>query len=241
MLTEIFLVFTMFDCLVYRRRSHQLYGKHHHHANRLLSGDFNRVNHLQISNPSAMDDCSIFFRNVEQLTIPYEYQLRHSPSFSITLDRIIPLKQLRKINIYCRFLSFATLTNLLYLIPNCIQLTVTSVLTGDTSLLSTLNQKNKTTNLTVKSHCTFEQVKFLTKLCSQVQHLSIVICGEELRSIIQYLLSKCNRYTSHLTSLHIQSTNDIYIEKLEDLLGSLRQSKDFFIEDLSCTCCYIWW
>ena len=217
-----------------------LYGKHHQ-QNRLLSSDFHLVDHLQINDLSATQDCNIFFENVEQLTLQQTCHIRDNLEFFIALDRIIPLDRLRKLNLHCQVLSLESLVHFLSLTPNCTQLTLTGQLTNNPSRLSMDIRMNKTTNLTVNPTCTLEQVKFLTKLCSQVQHLSIGIREEELRSIMRYLLSKCNKYTRHLTSLHIQSTGDIYIEKLENEFKSLGRTNKFAIEDISYKRCHIWW
>ena len=150
------------------------------------------------------------------------------------------MRQIRKLNLHCSPLPLDKLVHLLTATPNCSHLKLTGHLTDEISLPSVKGNVNQITRLKVTSVCTIEHVKFLTKICSQIQHLSISIHEEQLRMIMKYLLSPCNQYTQQLSSLRIQSTGDIYTEKLQDVLTTSRRSKDFSIEDLGYKVSHIW-
>jgi hypothetical protein len=223
-----------------------LYGKQH--IDRSLPNDYHLVHHVQISNRSAITDCSIFFPNAHELTISDD-QYTSSDALTTALDRIIPFEQLNKIIINCNTFQFDTLVQILYFTPNCYQLILKSLSLDEVKLSSiehdprfrSISTINKTSDLVIESICNFKQIKLLTKLCPQMQHLTIKVIQKEFGSIIKYLLSKSNKYTRHLTSLHIESTEDIYIEKLMNLLEPLKRSNEFAVEDIGYRFSYIWW
>ena len=190
------------------------------------------MNRVEIYNSSAIHNCSIFFANAEQLALSL-----NDHRLILALDRIIPLKKLRKINLHCHPFHLDILIDLFNAASNCSQLTLSGRLTNQIPLSSVTNN---TTSLIVKTVCTFEQVKFFTRLCSQLRHLSVLVCTKELKIILEYLLSECSTYTPHLTSLDLQSTADIYLEKLGDLLEKIRPSRDVSIENAGYTACHIW-
>lgn len=223
----------------FRRRSHVLYGEYHH-PHRLSSSDLNSIDHLEIMNASPVNDCPVSFGNIQQLTLSSNYQIKNTPSFIFVLDRIIPLKQLRKIHLHCSSLPLNRLIQLISATPHCSHLELTGQLTGELSLSSVKNHLSQITNLQVTSVCTIDHLKILTKICSQIQHLSIYIREEQLRIIMEYLLSSCHRYTQQLTSLYLRSTGDIYIEKLQHMLTISERSKDFLIEDIGYKISHIW-
>jgi len=165
------------------------------------------------------------------------------------LNRIVPLEGLHKIMIDSNHLNFSTLVEILSSTPNCYQLILNSLSSDETHPLSILLNStsrsipnaNKITDITIKSKCNLKQIKLLVSLCSHLQHLTISVFHKELPLIIKYLLSKSNKYTRHLASLYIQSTEDIYIEKLINLLQPLKQSDEFAVQEISYRRCHIWW
>jgi hypothetical protein len=195
-----------------------------------------------------MTDHSICFPNAHELTISDD-QYTSSDVLTNALDRVLPFEQLNKIIINCNTFHFDTLVQILYFTPNCYQLILRSLSLDEAKLaliehdprFRSISKINKTTDLVIKSICSLKQLKLLTKLCPQVQHLTIEVIQKEFVSIIKYLFAKSNKYTRHLTSLHIQSTKDIYIEKLMNLLLPLKKPNEFSVEDIGYKLCYIWW
>jgi hypothetical protein len=67
------------------------------------------------------------------------------------------------------------------------------------------------------------------------------VLHKELAPTIKYLLSNFNKCTRHLATLYIQSTEDIYVEKLMNLLEPLKQSDEFAVQEISYRRFHIWW
>ena len=219
-----------------------------HQLNRHAFTDYHSVHHVRIPNQSAVASCPIFFPNAHELTIADNNHIS-GDSLTIALNRIIPLEHLHKITIKCTGFPLHTLLEILYLTSNCYKLTLESLLVKKADLQTIQHDQrfqlasnvNKTADLVVKSIYTLEQIKILTVLCPKLHHLKIKVAHEEFASIIKYLLSKSNKYTRHLASLHIQSTADIYIEKLTNLLQPLKRSNEFTVQEINYKTCYIWW
>ncbi|CAF3838607.1 unnamed protein product [Rotaria sp. Silwood1] len=195
------------------------------------TNDFPLVRHVHIQNQSAIDNCSIYFSNADELTISDD---EYIPCDSITtiLNRIVLLEKLQKIIINCKHFSFDTVVKILCSTPNCSKLILHSLLLNeidgvslkDNSLFQVISNKNKMKDLTVKSMCTFEEVKLFVKLCPRVQHLSIKVSQDDFISTIKCLLSKHNNDIRDLLTLRIQTTGNIWFARILMLFKSLRLS-----------------
>ncbi|CAF1276403.1 unnamed protein product [Adineta steineri] len=160
---------------------------------------------------------------------------------------MIPLSQLTKVTINSDSVCFSNIIKILYLIPNCKKLILTSLSSEgrDFSLLQCtknfryLSHKNTITNITIKS-CKFKEVELLVSLCPRLQHLTINVLQEEFQSFIKYLLSN-NGNTRYLHSLFIRSTGDIWIEKVMNIITEMKQQNDVSIKLDGYFGCYLWW
>ncbi len=210
--------------------------------------NFHLVRCIHIRNLPVMDNSSIYFPNANELTISSSAYMPHD-SISTILGRILPLKQLNQIIIDCNYLNFVVVVEILRFIPNCYKLKLNSIELNEEDLVSLRNDAtfrltsniHQIRDITIKSTCNMVKVKLLVKLCPRLQHLTINVLQEDFISTIKFLLSKSNNNTHQLLSLHIQSTGDIWIEKLTNLVRSLIRSDEFSVEVVGYHNCYIWW
>jgi hypothetical protein len=228
-----------------RRRDYVLCGKHNETCH--VTSSYHLVRHVHIQSRSAIRDCSIFVPNTNELTISFDYYRSRCSRTSI-LGQVVPLEGIHKIIINSNRFHFAALVQILSSTPNCSQLILNSLLLGNVDPWSirrnatfrSVSNTNKTTDITVKSISSWQQVSLLVQLCPQVQHLILKVFAEAFASIIQCLFSKSNKNTHHLMSLHIQSTEDIYVEKLMNLLEPLKRSNEFAVQEIDYKDCHIW-
>ncbi|CAF1174255.1 unnamed protein product [Rotaria sordida] len=200
------------------------------HSNHVTS-DFYLVHHVHIQNQSAMDNCSICFSNADELTISIEEYMPCNSTIAI-LNRIVSLEKLNKIIINGEHFPFDIVVKILCFTPNYSKLILHSLLLNEIDRTSLKNDstfrmtsnKNKITNLTVKSMCTLEEVKLFVELCPRLQHLSMKILQEDFISTIKFLLSKHNNDTRDLLTLRIQNTGNIWFARVLILLKSLELS-----------------
>lgn len=182
------------------------------------------------------------------MTISFDDRRRQ---YSITsdFDQFIQLDKIHKINIHSNRFYFVTLIQMLYSTPNCSELIINSLLLENQDLSSirhnptflSVSNTNKITDIIFKTTCTFKQLKLLVKLCPRIQHLNINVSEQEFSSIMKLLFPKSNEYVQNLVSLYIQTTKDIYIEKLMNLLDpSGQDSNKFVIETIGYYACHIW-
>ncbi|CAF3894820.1 unnamed protein product, partial [Adineta steineri] len=177
----------------------------------------------------------------------YLERSNHGFFYSIQPYSMIPLSQLTKVTINSDSVCFSNIIKILYLIPNCKKLILTSLSSEgrDFSLLQCtknfryLSHKNTITNITIKS-CKFKEVELLVSLCPRLQHLTINVLQEEFQSFIKYLLSN-NGNTRYLHSLFIRSTGDIWIEKVMNIITEMKQQNDVSIKLDGYFGCYLWW
>jgi len=205
------------------------------------------VRHIHIENESAINNCSIYFPNANELTISNNVDVFDELIIS-TIVGIMPLSKLTKITINNDRIYLTDIIKMLCLTPNCNKLMLNSIVLDERNILSLqfsenfqfLSNTNNITDITVKSSCTFEQVQLLINLCPRLQHLTINVLQEEFQSIVKYLLMN-NEHTRHLRSLYIQNTGDIWTEKLLNAISEVRQQDEVSVEAVGYCKCYLWW
>lgn len=193
------------------------------------------MNHVEIYNSCTVNECSIFFANAKQLTLSL-----NDHRFIPALFRIVRLDKLRKINLRCPSFLMSLLINLLDAASNCSHLTLNCQLINEIPLAVITNHTNKLTSLVLENMCTIEQIQFFMRLCLQLRYLSALVPINEVKQILEYLLTECGTYVPNLTSFCLRSTTNIYLEKFEDLLEKIRQSRDISIENVGHMACYVW-
>ena len=75
------------------------------------------VQHINICDKRAVNNSVIYFPNVSELNVKNYGHIYHG-SMLIALDRILPLKQLKQLNIDCQDFPVQQVLNLINLTPN---------------------------------------------------------------------------------------------------------------------------
>ncbi|CAF1017781.1 unnamed protein product [Rotaria sp. Silwood1] len=232
----------------YRRKYYMYYmeideklGLHHQREN------FKSVKHLYIEHKTK-SNCRNYFSNVNQLTIGYDVEILDDNSFITNLKCMIPLKQLTKLVINIRHFPFEEIIKLLCLTPNLHTIKfdeyslqeINSNFTKYNILLQDILKKNKIENLVLTGRCSLNQIRFIIYVFSKLKYLKIQITGTKISSIIQYLLSKTHNQAQHLFYLCISCTEEVYLEKIKDLIKLKNLLDNYSIEYINYSL-HLWW
>ncbi len=208
------------------------------------------VDHVEIWHPKQMITGRNYFPNAKKLTISSSLFNSNGRFLFPTLSIILPLEQLTQLNVMIFADDLAEVITLLADTPNIHTLDITPLvdaddlvqLEQDTSfqLVSTTNNIKR---LTVRYDCMAEVTKFLLTLFPQVEYLALKGSGDNLTSILRFLLPKHNKTTPRLTSLYMKVSDD----KNEALL-TFMQSKTLLDDDSTSVqnkvpndSIYLWW
>ncbi|CAF1491271.1 unnamed protein product [Rotaria sordida] len=104
-----------------------------------VTSDFHLVHHVHIQNQSAMDNCSIYFPNADELTVSVDEYISHDSTIVI-LNRILPLNKLNKIIINSEHFPFDIVVKILSFTPNCSKLILHSLLLNENDRTSLKNE-----------------------------------------------------------------------------------------------------
>jgi hypothetical protein len=170
--------------------------------------NFNSVHHVSIKGKLNTINSSIYFPNTTELTI-YDYIDQSFDSISATLDRIIPLIQLTKLNIQCQNFCFGKVIDLLYFSPNIQTLILNSISHTKINALSiqqsitfqSVSNTNKILNVRIEQNCTMENVKLIIELCPRLQYLAINIDYNVIHLFTEFLSLITNEKTRPLVYL----------------------------------------
>lgn len=187
------------------------------------------IQQLYIHSTNAIKQFTGYFPNVTEVTFS-EYCNPSHDSFAISLNRIIPIRQLTQLTVECQYFSFENLLELLSLTSNMHTLKLNSiqfyekidyvsVQQSETFLL--VSKRNIVTNVTIEQECTLHQIQLFTNLFLRVEYLTLNLSKENSQLILRYLLSKTSngiRYLSLLCIL-IPTSTDIARE-LKNVLPS---------------------
>ncbi|CAF4781932.1 unnamed protein product [Rotaria socialis] len=204
------------------------------------------VRHVHIGQQSRVNDCSIYFPNATELTISGAVYTFDGSASSL-LGNIVCSSQLTKIVIDYKITHFSETMRILNSAYNCQTLVIHFFSVDKDQLLFTqtsgtfrlLSSRNNIRNLTVKSLCTLQQFEFLVQLCPRLQHLDIHVSHEDFQCIIKYFLRNYENI-SNLLTLHIKSSEDIWIEKVVNTIAEERQLDEVSAKVIGYFQCYLW-
>ncbi|CAF4169110.1 unnamed protein product [Rotaria socialis] len=204
------------------------------------------VRHVHIGQQSRVNDCSIYFPNATELTISGAVYTFDGSASSL-LGNIVCLSQLTKIVIDYKITHFSETIRILNSAYNCQTLVIhffsvdkdQALFTQTSGTFRLLSSRNNIRNLTVKSLCTLQQFEFLVQLCPRLQHLDIHVSHEDFQCIIKYFLRNYENI-SNLLTLHIKSSEDIWIEKVVNTIAEERQLDEVSAKVIGYFQCYLW-
>jgi hypothetical protein len=199
----------MYVILLFRRKDYVLYeepnkniGLHHLESNK------NSVHHVHIHSTNAMNQYVGEFANATELALGDTFNIPRE-SIATSLHRIIPLKQLSKLNVNCHRFPFEQVIELLHVTPNIHTLKLDSILLYRTDSVSIqqndifrlVSNTNTIINVTIDKESTLDKIQLLVALFPRLQYLTINLYEKDWESIARFLLLKLNDNTRHLSSL----------------------------------------
>lgn len=160
------------------------------------------------------------------------------------LDHILPLKQLKQINIHCNHFPVQQLLNLLCLTPNLRSLKWnfqsidqnTLKLIEQSEIFRSLSNTNHINNLQILHCCSFDEIQFFIHLFPQLEFLQTGVFRKQIVQITRYLLLKMD----HLFFLHITDIIKTYLQKLNFLIKSENLLDNYLIKFIDQDL-YLWW
>jgi hypothetical protein len=210
--------------------------------------NFNSVKQVRTCSRQATDNSVNYFPNTTELTIE-KYLETPDDSMAITLNCIVPLKQLTILDIECFRFSLEEIIELMRCTPNLHTLKFRFPVINELSLHSiqqsdifrNVSKSNKINNVKIHLSCRLVHIPFILNLFPQLQYLKTGMYRREIGQMVKYLLTKrFSSQASHLFFLCIQETPKVCLQELNTLIKSENLLDDYFIKiiyrDL-----YLWW
>ena len=207
----------------------------------------NSVHHLTFQYENRIVNWTNHFPNVTQFTFDCRSREGNEYVLPMILNRIVPLKQITKLDIASFGCDFKDLVQLLTLTPNIdilgfgrstLEKTDLHLIQQDETF-QIVSTTNKIKRVNFRSECTFAHIKLFMNLFPQLECLLTSIAIYSLEPSIRFLLSKTNDKTYHLHSLSMPFSSKFRFEKIMNLLQSENLPVDCVIDDIGCI--RLWW
>ncbi|CAF4045664.1 unnamed protein product [Adineta steineri] len=232
----------------YRRKSYTLRGK----LNDIMDPNapaihLKSVQDVQIQNEAELVNCKYFFPNVTTLTLENGFSNRYQ-SIATNLNRVLPLIHLTKLILDCRYLSLTNLIELLRFAPNVHTIKFNSLPRYKTDSKSIeenetfqlVSSTNIITNVTFRKRYGLDKLKVLMALYPRVQNLTVHICAQDLKAVVQFILEKRKENASkYLHSLCFIGGRKIWIKKINTLISSEALLDDYMLKTVDNNL-YLW-
>ncbi|CAF4947184.1 unnamed protein product, partial [Rotaria sp. Silwood1] len=205
------------------------------------------IHHICIHSTNMIKKSIGNFPNATKLTFCETFEVPRD-SIIIDLNRLLPLKQLTKLNIECHHFSFEQLIDLLQFTPNVHVLKLDSILLYRTDSVSIqqnelsklVSNMNTITKVTIIKEITLEKIQLLTTVFPRMEYLTINLYKEDLQPIARFLLSKSNNNTRYLSSLCISKQRNDLMIILKTLIKSKKLLHDYTLKVINRKL-YLWW
>ena len=211
--------------------------------------DSNSVKHIYICSNRITNECTNYFPNVTELTIKYCLETSDD-SISTTLNRIVPLRRLTKLEIKCSNLSFEQFTHLLWHTPNLHTIKASSLFKGllnvkqltQSDHFQYVSKTNKIKNLIFDGWDTLgsNSIQLVIYLFPKLEYLKTRLIRKEIVPITRLLLTETNHKISRLCFLCITNIPKICLQELNRLIKSENLLDDYFLKFAKSEL-YLWW
>lgn len=206
------------------------------------------VDHLNIQNVQALNNCRHYFPNVTKLTLTASFKDTRV-SLPMLLKTIIPLKQLTTLAIDHHTICIEQFLKLLIASPNVHTLIfeyqpineINAVLNEPTESFRLLSEKNKITTVILKAEFSNENIQFLVTLCPRMQHLTVDTHYRfDIDVLVRFLLSKTKNDLQHLCLLCVKRMASINPGTLKTLIETEELLDNYSIKVINNEV-YLWW
>ncbi|CAF1339664.1 unnamed protein product [Rotaria sordida] len=232
----------------YRRKTYIFYWQFDQHVcSNMQEKNLNIVKHVHICSKQIINNYVNYFPNANQLTIEHYFKTSDD-SISTTLNCILPLKQLTKLNIKSSNFPFEQIIKLIYFTPNLHVLKLDFLCLNEIYLklieqheiFRYVSSTNKITNIDIREKCTLEIFQLIIYLFPQVEYLKIRINEKEISQIIRFLFSKTTDKIRRLFFLCISQIPKVCLRELNFLIKSENLLSDYSIKYINRDL-YLWW
>ncbi|CAF5069055.1 unnamed protein product [Rotaria sp. Silwood1] len=194
-----------------------------------------------------MEQCLSYFPNAIELTLSETFHVPRD-SIVISLNRIIPLRQLTKLTFDYHHFPFEQVIELLHFTPNVHTLKLDSILLYQRSsflieqneIFQKVSKMNTITSVTIGNETTLEEIQLVVALFPRLKCLTINLDKEDLKTIARFLLSKPNNNTDYLSTLCVSKQQRGLFTILVTLIESEKLLDDYTIKVINQKL-YLWW
>lgn len=206
------------------------------------------VDHLDIRNEQAMNNCRHYFPNLTKLTLSVSFKDTRV-SLPMILKTIIPLKQLTTLVINHDNICVEQFLKLFSSTPNVHTLIfehqpmdeINALLNKPTESFRLLSEKNKITTVVFKAGYSTENIQFLTTLCPRIQHLTVDNSYRlSFQSLIRFLLLATKSNLQHLYLLCVKNIGRTNPGILKTLIETEELLDSYSIKVINNEL-YLWW
>ncbi|CAF2700917.1 unnamed protein product [Rotaria sp. Silwood2] len=233
----------------YRGKDYRLVGKMNENTcSTHQETNLNSVRHVYIYGEKIINDCINYFSNATHVTFYDNFCLR-TRSFTSTLNHIVSLQQLTKIDIDTNRFSFQKFCELLQFAPNVDTLMIKSeILKGayselmrQSEIFRLVSNRNIIKHITIKDKYTLKKIEILLSLCPRLQSLTsdAHVFWHDFEPIIRYLLSKTSENVRHLSVLCVSNACPALFERLKSLIESEKLIDDYSTKHVNSKL-YLW-
>ncbi|CAF3675670.1 unnamed protein product [Rotaria sp. Silwood1] len=232
----------------YRRKDYEFHWEiDEENCSNFQEMNLHSVQHVLICSKQIKNIYLNYFPNVTQLTIQNYFQTS-DVSIITTLNRIMPLEQLKKLSIGSNDFPFEEIVKLLRCTPNLCELRLGLLPMKETDLqlikqsehFQYISKTNKINYLDIRQLCTLNQMQLIIKLFPQLEYLKTRMKRKEIGLITKYLVLKTNKRAQHLFSLCISEVPKICLKELKILIQSENLLNDYFIRFINRDL-HLWW
>ncbi|CAF4115220.1 unnamed protein product, partial [Rotaria sp. Silwood2] len=210
----------------YRRKDYEFHWEiEKQNCSHFQEMNLNSVEHLSIKSRQIQNIYLNYFPNVTQLSIKHYFQTSDD-SIIKTLNRMIPLVQLKKLTIESYDFPFEE--------------EITPQLIVKKENFQYVLKTNKIKYLSIRESCVLNKIQLIVKLFPQLEYLKTCMNRKEIGQITKYLLLKTNQNTQNLFLLCISEIPKICLKELKFLIKSENLLDDYFIKFINRDL-YLWW
>ena len=173
-----------------------------------INENMNSVKQLYIHSSEAMRTFPTCFSNVTQVTLSSRFNLKRN-TFLNDFSHLISLRNLTELTLNCDRFHFEQILELLSYSPNIHTLNLNTLSLGrtkstviqQTDLFRLVSNTNMISHLTIRQLIRLKKVQLITALCCRLECLTVNVANDDLKPIIRYLLSKCEKKKRYLSSI----------------------------------------
>ena len=212
-----------------------------------LESNVQSVKHFRISTTQLPEDSILAFPNVTQLTMEY-YHEQPDEFFLINLNRLIPLKEVTRLNLVWNGFTIEDLLRLLGLMPNLhtLKFSFSSVDEDEmksheqSAVFQEICSTNRIRHVYSSNQCDRTLMEIFLKLFPRMEYLQTYFDRKKINEVILHIFRENFRSLHPLTSLCLVGGPKICFKEIDRLIKTKNLLDHYQLKCLNYYL-YIWW